>query len=127
MSLDGDEISDSLDTGETLYRVFRIPLFKVVLDLTFKRHPTLAHRHVNFAGRNPSFPSESIEHGSGQVGISALGKTRQAHLDVIGYRLNTTNAVSGSLGCDLFHIRVDPAGQRDNPVFNRYTNFVGMD
>src|SRR5260370_31189160 len=106
MGLDRDEIRHSFDTGYAPCSTLCINLLEVVVELALERYPALADRHIYFVSRNSSIPLKSVDHGSGKVSIGAFGKAGQAHFDIIGYCLDTGNAMSGFLGSDLFQIRI---------------------
>jgi hypothetical protein len=91
-----------------------------------ERHPALADRHVHFVSRNSGIPPQGVEHGFGQVGVGAFRKAGQAHLDLVGDRLDATRAVGDLLGSHLFQIGIDPARQRDDPVLDDDADFVGL-
>src|SRR5260221_1322429 len=105
--------------------LFRSSLLEAVVDLALERYPALADRHVHFASRNRCVPPQHAQHGSDKVGIGAFGRAGQAHLDVIGDRLDATHAMSGLLGSDFFQIRIDSAVQRDDAILDHDPDFIG--
>ena len=127
MRLDHDEIGDPSDPSQALYGPFCISLLEGVFDFALERHPAFTHRHGHGSRRNSGIPLERSERGSGHVLVGAFGSTGQAHLDVVDDRLDPTHAVSGLFGVNLFQVRIDPAGQRDDAILDRDTDFVGLD
>src|SRR6266700_2427336 len=126
LHLDREEIADSSDAGEAIYSWFGISLLEVMIDLAFERHPALTDRHINFVSRNRCIPPQGAQHSSGEIGIGAFGKAGQAHLDIVGDRLDTKNAVRSLLRCGLFQVRIDQTRQGNDPIFDHYPDFVGL-
>ncbi len=125
--LDHEEVGDSSDTCYALYDLFCKSFLVAVVDLALECHPAIADSHLYSVSRNICFPPEGVDHGFGKVDIGAFGRAGQAHLDVVDYCLDATNAVSGFLGSDFFEVRIDPAGQRDDAILDSHTDFVGPD
>src|SRR6266699_4729329 len=126
LRLDREEIADSSDAGEAIYSWFGISLLEVMIDLAFERHPALTDRHINFVSRNRCIPPQGAQHSSGEIGIGAFGKAGQAHLEIVGDRLDTKNAVRSLLRCGLFQVRIDQTRQGNDPIFDHYPDFVGL-
>jgi hypothetical protein len=84
-------------------------LLELVVDFALERYPAFADRHGHLAFWNSSIPLEGIDYSSSNIGIGTLIRLWQAHFYIIGYCSDTTNAVSGFLGSDLFQIRIKPS------------------
>src|ERR1019366_10034203 len=89
--LDGNVVDDPLDTQQISNGGFRGALLISEFYLAAQRDPSMPYNRLDIGRKKRDIPFQSIDGGTGNVGIASLAHGGNFHLNVIGNRANSAH------------------------------------
>ena len=110
-----------------MHRLFRVDFLELPFDLAGQGDDPPFDLDRDPPGGQPDLPFQNVDGAFGNLVVRTLGIGAQAHLDLLGNRLDPLDPPSRSLGHQFLGIARHRAGERDDAVMGSDADMRGID
>src|ERR1700681_1491616 len=121
-----DDVGDALNALHLSHGGFSGGFLILPLRRAFQGYPAVLHDDLDLVVRDRQFRLQGCDSVFGNIRIGTLINRRQPDLDIIRNSVNSGHAFRGEFGFKPIGVTVGETRQRDNAIFDRYSDVLGI-